>query len=66
MTERRRFNPTDFLEDRLAAEAMRLRKEARGTPAGVERDRLLRLARQAETGSRIGEWLRSNGLQAPQ
>jgi len=65
MITRRRFTQTESLELRLAEQAAKLRKEAQGTPAGVERDRLLRLARQAETGSRMSEWLRSPGLQPP-
>jgi hypothetical protein len=44
---------------------MRLRQEAKGTPHGVERERLIRKARQAETDSHISEWLRSPGLQPP-
>jgi hypothetical protein len=63
--ERRRFKQTESLEQRLAEEASRLRKEARGTPPGVERDRLTRRARQAETGVHISNWLRSPGLQPP-
>jgi hypothetical protein len=50
---------------RLANEAAKLRKEAQGTPHGIERERLMRRARQAETGSHISEWLRSPGLQPP-
>jgi len=66
MQQRRRFTqPTTQLEDRLAQEAKRLRKEAQGTPPGVERDRLIRRARQAETGSHMSEWLRSPGWQSP-
>jgi hypothetical protein len=53
------------LEDRLAEEAAKLRKEAQGTPPGIERERLVRRARQAETGSHISEWLRSRELQPP-
>jgi hypothetical protein len=60
--QRRRFEHAQSLEDRLAAEAMRLQQEAEGTPHGVERERLIRKARQAETGSHISEWLRSPGL----
>ena len=52
-------------EQRFAAEAKRLRQEAKGTPPGVAREALLRKARQAETGSQISEWLRSSGLQPP-
>jgi hypothetical protein len=66
MQERRRFKQIDPLDKRLSEEAERLRKEARGTPPGVERDRLIRLARQAETGARISDWLRSPGLRPPQ
>jgi hypothetical protein len=65
MQQRRRFNQTEPLEERLAEEAERLRKEARGIPHGIERERLMRRARQAETGSQISEWLRSPGLQPP-
>jgi hypothetical protein len=66
MQERRRFKQIDPLDKRLSEEAERLRKEARGTPPGVERDRLIRLARQAETGARVSDWLRSPGLRPPQ
>jgi hypothetical protein len=65
MQQRQRFTQVVSLEVRLADEAAKLRKQARGTPAGVERDRLLRRARQAETGSHMSEWLRSPGLQPP-
>jgi hypothetical protein len=63
MQERRRFQQFDPLDKRLSEEAERLRKEARGTPPGVERDRLIRRARLAETGARMSEW---PGLRAPQ
>ncbi|MGY2909470.1 hypothetical protein ACVWVY_008491 [Bradyrhizobium sp. URHC0002] len=65
MQERRRFQQLDPLDKRLSEEAERLRKEARGTPPGVERDRLIRRARLAETASHMSEWLSSSGLQAP-
>ncbi|WP_082076968.1 hypothetical protein [Bradyrhizobium sp. LTSPM299] len=61
----RRFKQSEPLEDRLIDEAERLRKQARGTPPGTERERLIRKARQAETASQMSEWLRSPGLQAP-
>ena len=54
------------LDQRLLEHAERLRKEARGTLPGALRDRLLRLARQAETGAQINEWHSSPGLRAPQ
>jgi hypothetical protein len=63
--ERRRFKQTTPLEQRLTAEAERLRKEARDTPPGIECERLIRRARQAETAVHIQEWLTSTGLRAP-
>jgi hypothetical protein len=65
MPGRRRLTQTIMLADRLAEEAKRLRKEAQGTPPGIERDRLVRRARQAETASHMAELLNSRGLQAP-
>jgi hypothetical protein len=52
-------------EQCLADEAARLRKEARGVPPGVEREQLLRRARQADTASHINGWLGSRESQAP-
>jgi hypothetical protein len=63
--QRRHFIQTQSLEVRLANEATKLRKEARGTPQGIERERLMRRARQAETGSHLSAWLNSPGLQPP-
>ena len=63
--QRRRFKQTTSLEQRLAAEARRLREEAKSLPPGIARDDLIRRARQAETGSHMSEWLRSPGLQPP-
>jgi hypothetical protein len=63
--QRRHFTQTDSLEVRLANEAAKLRKEARGTPHGIDRERLMRRARQAETGSHLSAWLSSPGLQPP-
>ena len=51
MPERRHFTQATSLEERLAKEATQLRKQAQGTPPGVERDLLLRKARRAETAS---------------
>jgi hypothetical protein len=65
MLSRRRFKEIDSLDKRLSAEAERLRKEAQGTPPGVERDRLNRLARLAETASHMDQWLSSPGLKVP-
>jgi hypothetical protein len=63
--QRRRFKQSAQLDQRLVDEAKRLRKEAQGSHLGIERERLLRLARQAETTAHIHEWLTSPGLQAP-
>ena len=65
MQQRRRFRPNRSLEERLAEEAKRLRAEAKLLPPGARREELIRSARQAETGSRISEWLSSPGLQPP-
>ena len=61
---RRRFKQTQTLEERLAAEAKRLREEAKKLKPEVEREALLRKTRQAETGSHVSEWLRSPNLQS--
>lgn len=63
--QRRRFEQFDPLDKRLAEQAERLRKEARGIPPGIEREKLIRRAKQAETASHINEWLTSPGLRAP-
>jgi hypothetical protein len=57
--------PILSLEERLAEEAKRLREKARYLPPGLEREIILRKARQAETGAHVSEWLRSPGLQTP-
>jgi hypothetical protein len=65
VTKRRRFKQTDTLEQRLTAEAKRLREEANLLPPGLQRDIILRRARQCETGSHMSEWLHSPGLRRP-
>jgi hypothetical protein len=65
LRQRRRFMQTQPLEQRLSEEAANLRKLAQGTPPGIERERLIRRARLAETASHMNEWLSSRGLQAP-
>jgi hypothetical protein len=64
--QRRHFRQNQPLEERLAEEAKRLRAEAKLLPPGARRENLIRRARQAETGSRISEWLSSPGLKAPE
>ena len=59
--ERYRFEQSAAPSDqRLKEKAKRPRKEV-----GVEREKLIRLARQVETAAHIQEWLTSPGLQAP-
>ena len=65
MPEHRRFTQTISLEGSLPEEAKRLRKQAQGILPGIERERLIRRARQLETASRMNEWLTSRGLRAP-
>jgi hypothetical protein len=62
---RRRFEPTQSFEERLINEARRLHEEAEGMPPGLERDQLIRKARQAETASHMSDWLASTELQPP-
>ena len=63
--QRRRLKQTSSLEERLTEQVQRLREEAKSLPPGIERERIIRKARQAETGARITEWLNSPGLQPP-
>ena len=65
MQIRRRFKQDISLDKRLSERAERLRQEARGTPPGVKRDRLLRLAQHAESGAQMSEWLSSPGQRSP-
>lgn len=65
MQHRRRTKQTTTLEERLALEAFRLREAAKSLPPGIERERAVRKARQAETGAHISEWLNSPGLAPP-
>jgi hypothetical protein len=61
----RQFKQTTTLQERLAHEAELARARATSMPLGKERDAQLRKADQAETASRIDEWLSSPGLQPP-
>jgi hypothetical protein len=65
LRQQRRFKQTQPLEQRFSEEAANLRKQAQGTPPGIERERLIRRARLAETASHMNEWLSSRALQAP-
>jgi hypothetical protein len=65
MPWRRRFKQVRSLQERLADEARQLLEEARLLPPGASREKILKRARQAETASRIDEWLSSPGLRPP-
>jgi hypothetical protein len=60
----RRFKRDQSREARLSEEAKRLRAEAKLPPPGAVRDEMIRSAQQAETASRINEWLTSPGASA--
>jgi hypothetical protein len=63
--ERRRVKHKTTFEERLAEQARSLREQAKAMPHGVERENLIRRARQAETASHMNEWLTSPGLVSP-
>ena len=65
MVRRPPIQQTSSLQERLADAAARLRKEARGMPRGIERERILQKVRQAETALRVDRWLNSGELQTP-
>ena len=66
MTERRRFIQTASLKDRLIAFAAEARTKAAKLAPGIERDDLLRKARQADTASHLDDWANSRGLRPPE
>ncbi|HKU07032.1 MAG TPA: hypothetical protein VJR30_13265 [Bradyrhizobium sp.] len=49
----------------LAQEAARAKAKADTLPPGLERDLLLKKARQAETAAHLKEWADSPGLRPP-
>jgi hypothetical protein len=64
--ERRRFNQTISLSDRLKTFADELKAKASELRPGPERDALLKRARKADTASHIDDWANSPGLQPPE
>ena len=52
---------TETLEERLANQARELRGRAKAMPPGVEREALLRRAREAEAAAQMSECLASPG-----
>jgi hypothetical protein len=66
MQQRTRFKrPILSVDERLAQQARRVREQARTMPPGIERESLLRKARQTETALQVNEWLASRGSQPP-
>lgn len=61
MWKRRLFKMSNIHWEHLWENAMRLREEAEGKPPGIERERFLRLAQQAQIGAQISQWLRPTG-----
>ncbi|WP_028138864.1 hypothetical protein [Bradyrhizobium japonicum] len=66
MQQRRRDKQVTTLEERLLKEAERVKARADALPAGVEKDRLLRQAHQAEATAHLKVWLTSPGLLPPE
>jgi hypothetical protein len=66
MGQRRRFKQTLSLKERLESFAKEVREKASQLPAGIERDSLLKRARQADTASHIEDWANSRGLRPPE
>ena len=63
--ERRRIKHKTSLEERLANQAKRLRKQAKTMPPGAERDDLIRRTSQNETAANLNAWLTSPDLVSP-
>jgi len=57
LQQRRRFKHKLSLEDRLLAQAVRLREEANALPPGFARENLLVRAEQAEAAANMSQWL---------
>jgi hypothetical protein len=55
--ERNRPEQNETFEFRRQMEAVRLRKQAEGMPAGIRRDELLQKARQADAAVHMNRWL---------
>jgi len=59
--QRRRFKQKQSLQERLVAQAARLREEASALHPGMERDTLLSRAEQAEAAVQMSLLLNSQG-----
>jgi hypothetical protein len=66
MIKHPRVKYVSTFEERMAEEAIKFKEAAEREPPGtLSRELLLRRARQAETASRLNDWLRSPGLASP-
>jgi hypothetical protein len=65
MKKRIRVRQTLSLQDRLAAFARDIRTQAAELKPGIERDLLLKKARQPETAAHLDNWVNSPGLRPP-
>jgi hypothetical protein len=65
MPQRRRFQQSVSLKDRLTIFIHTMREQADFEPPGAKRDELLEKARKAETAVEIDGWANSRELQPP-
>ena len=65
MLHRRPFKQLSAPEDRLAEEAINLRKQAEGMPLSIRRDELLRKANQMDTAANVNKWLTTPSQRTP-
>jgi hypothetical protein len=65
MLKRRRFEQSTSLKDRLTAFAKDAREKASLVQPGIEKDELLKKARQADVAYRLDGWADSPGLRPP-
>jgi hypothetical protein len=64
--QRRRTQQSSPLEERLEQMARHCREKAKTLPPGIEREEMVRKARQAETASHLTQWVGSPGLRPPE
>ena len=65
MVNRRRFEQSTSLKNRLAAFAKDARERASLLQPGIEKDELFKKARQADVASHLDDWADSPGLRPP-
>ena len=62
---RRRFEQTSSLAQRLMENVEHPKKQLSGLPPGPAREQIVRRIHQNETASHVDDWLKSSGLQPP-